>query len=440
MQKKTTENTPDAALKALRRQITLVSALLSGLILLLVIIIASYLMETQLKNSAAKYLQGSLNSIITKLQVESVVSDTWLRQIEASERMIVHVRDGKMPLQFQGAWQPETNRNTLIQRAEEQVEKQGVKLDIRPISATDILTEQFVVNGDYGDYYLGAAAVLSNNDGWQTIIVLHDQTFNQKKMWIFRGIFVMLLLSTIGLLLWLCWLLAGRTIRPIVESRKKQAEFIAAASHELRSPLAVIAASASALNVSQTQDIVLNTTIQRECRRMSRLVDDLLTLARSDAGTWSVSMKPVDVDTLLLEMTEKFLPIVKQKKQTLELQVPDTALPTINGDKQRLEQLLTILLDNAYSYTPDGGRIVLYADSDKSKVILKVVDNGPGIPKESQKHIFDRFYRGDTSRTQKQHCGLGLSIAKELASLHKGRLYLENVAQGASFVLEFPRK
>lgn len=158
-------------------------------------------------------------------------------------------------------------------------------------------------------------------------------------------------------------------------------------------------------------------------------------------GTWSIQNTTVDLDILLLEITDKFSQFAAQKKQTLTLEVPDDTLPPINGDFQRLDQLLTILLDNACSYTPIGGHITLSASFNKHKVLLKVSDNGPGIPPEHREHIFDRFYRADTSRTQKEHCGLGLAIAQELAFLHSGRLYLDTaVSNGTTFVLELPRK
>ena len=103
-----------------------------------------------------------------------------------------------------------------------------------------------------------------------------------------------------------------------------------------------------------------------------------------------------------------------------------------------MEQLLTILLDNACAYTPENGSITLSAHVEKNKVVLRVADNGPGILPEHKNRIFDRFYRADASRTQKEHYGLGLSIAKELAQLHGGKLYLEPSSTGAVFSLSLP--
>lgn len=430
----------DQPLRKLRREITMLSAGISGLVLLAVVLTALFFTEVQFSNSAKRYLQGTLNAVVARLQTESVISQTWMAQTEMADQMILSISDSGTPLQFSGAWTPKTDREQLLKRAEELAFQQGMLLDSRPLSLLDTASAIISFQGDHGDSYLGGVALVPKGDGWLTVILLRDQSLDQQRLWLFRGAFALLLLLGMGLLVWLCWLVAGRTIRPIAESRKKQVEFVAAASHELRSPLAVIGTSSSALGISPDGDRALRATIQRECARMGRLVDDLLTLARSDAGTWSITLTPVDLDTLLLETAEKFYSITAKKGQTLTLQVPDDTLPTVMGDCQRLEQLLTILLDNACSYTPQSGHIQLSASITRQKILLKVSDDGPGIPPEQRKRIFDRFYRGDPSRSKKEHCGLGLSIAKELAALHGGKLYLEpHSGPGATFVLELPR-
>lgn len=440
MQRQVSNHKTNSSLLKLRSRITILSAGISALVLVVIMLTSLVITEKQLNNSTKRYLQGSLNSVVAQLRSENVVSYSWMSQMEAADHMILFILDGGTPLQFPGAWTPKTERSVLLQRAKEEAKKQGLLLDTYPGSLIEIPTAIFTVQGNYTDSYLGSAAIIPNDHGWQSVILLHDQSSEQQQIWLLRGAFGGLLLLGIGFLFWLCWLLAGQTIRPIVKSQQKQVEFVAAASHELRSPLAVIGASSSAFGISPNSDKALLATIQRECSRMNRLVDDLLTLARSDAGTWHITMTPIDLDSILLEVTEKFLPIISNKSQSLKLQVPDSTLPSVLGDAQRIEQILTILLDNAYSYTPEGSHIVLSAQFTEKKVIIKVSDDGPGIPVANRAQIFDRFYRGDTSRSKKEHCGLGLSIAKELAVLHNGKLYLENhLSSGATFVLELPR-
>lgn len=439
MRRQTVTHTQDQNLKNLRKQVTLLSAAVSGLVVLAVIIVSVLMTEKQFEYSSNRYLMGSLNSIIGRLQTDSIISQTWMAQTEISDQMILSIADGGTTLQFPGAWKPDTDRAQLLERARKAAAEQGLFLDQRPLSAINVPTTLFTIEGDHGDTYLGGAAIIPTDTSWQSVILLRDLKVDQQQLWAFRWLYIFLLLSGIGVLVYLCWVVAGYTIKPVIQSRQKQVEFIAAASHELRSPLTVIQTSASALGESPETDALLHETIQRECTRMSRLVNDLLSLARSDAGTWSISMARVDIDSLLLEVTDKFLPIVRNKNQVLQLQVPDETIPSVKGDAERLEQLLTILLDNACSYTPAEGHISLIASFSKHRIILKVVDDGPGIAEEHRKQIFERFYRVDPSRNEKNHCGLGLSIAQELATLHGGKLYLANTTKGSTFVLELPR-
>lgn len=274
---------------------------------------------------------------------------------------------------------------------------------------------------------------------WQGVTLLRDMSSYDLQRTVLRVIVTGLILVGLAALAGLCWLFSGYAIRPIWEDQRRQAEFIAAASHELRSPLSVIRASLSALGLDPGQDGRLRSNMDRECRRMARLIGDLLTLAQGDAGTWDVRRETVDLDTLLLETAEDFYPIARQKNQLLSLSVPETALPIVTGDSQRLRQILTILLDNACSYTPEGGTITLSAQTGPGEALLRVADTGPGIPPEHRERVFDRFYRADPSRSDRGHFGLGLPIARELALLHGGELSVERSGpQGTIFLLRLP--
>ncbi len=252
----------------------------------------------------------------------------------------------------------------------------------------------------------------------------------ERQVLLLRAAFAGLVVLGVAALLGLCWVLAGRAMAPVEASQRRQAEFVAAASHELRAPLAVIRTSASALRVEPERANALTDGIERECARMARLVEDLLSLAGMDAGTWSIRRERVDLDTLLLETADDFYPIARRKGQTLALEVPDEPLPSVTGDPQRLRQILSVLLDNACSYTPEGGTITLSGAAEGRWACLRTADTGPGIGPEHLPHIFDRFYRADAARTGKGHFGLGLSIARELARLHGGELSVERTGSG----------
>lgn len=428
-----------AGLLRLRRQLMLAIFTVVTLVMVVLSILLLSLAEKQLGQATWHHLDSSMDSLLTHLDTESIISNQWLAQQERSNQALIFLSDGGKPLMFQGIWPTETARSTLLERAQKQARVQGLELTVRPMLPTETARVSFPLSGDHGDRYLVQAAVLSSSSGWQTAVMMKDLQQEQGQIFQMRMTCVGLLVCGIIVLLALSWWLSGRAARPISESIQRQTEFVAAASHELKSPLAVLSASASVLGMSPEQDETLRQTICRECTRMGRLVSDLLVLARSDAGTWSMEPQTVDLDSLLATVAEAGGILAAKKAQQFLLDLPDSILPRVRGDVQRLEQLLTILVDNACTYTQSGGQITLSARTSRRSVFLLVKDNGPGIPRELWSRVFDRFYRADAARGGKDHSGLGLSIAQELARLHGGRLYLkEEPPYSTVFVLELP--
>lgn len=181
--------------------------------------------------------------------------------------------------------------------------------------------------------------------------------------------------------------------------------------------------------------------IDSECARMSRLVDDMLFLASADAKTWNLNLETVDMDTLLIDLYESFQPLCHEKSISLRLELPARPLPRIAADPQRIRQLLMILLDNALTYTPSGCSICIRARAAFSgrHLTVEVANQGCRIPDRVKPYIFDRFYQADGSRSDKRHFGLGLSITKELVSLHGGEIQAaDEPGGGACFSVTLP--
>lgn len=431
--------TAAAGLLRLRRQLMLAIFTVVTLVMVVLSILLLSLAEKQLGQATWHHLDSSMDSLLTHLETESIISNQWLAQQERSNQALIFLSDGGKPLKFQGIWPTETSRSTLLERAQKQAYAQGLELTVRPMLPAETVRVSFPLSGDHGDRYLVQAAVLSSSSGWQTAIMIKDLQQEQGQIFQMRMTCVGLLVGGIIVLLALSWWLSGRAARPISESIQQQTEFVAAASHELKSPLAVLSASASVLGMSPEQDETLRQTICRECARMGRLVSDLLVLARSDTGTWSLESQIIDLDSILSTVAENGGLLAAEKAQQFLLDLPDSSLPPVRGDAQRLEQLLTILVDNACTYTQSGGQITLSARTSRRSIFILVKDNGPGIPRELWGRVFDRFYRADAARGSKDHSGLGLSIAQELARLHGGRLYLkEEPPYSTVFVLELP--
>jgi hypothetical protein len=238
------------------------------------------------------------------------------------------------------------------------------------------------------------------------------------------------------------YFLAGRSLVPIKNAWKKQQEFVSDASHELRTPLAVIQAKTDLLFRAPSatiQDKILDvSTISNESRRLSKLVTNLLTLARSDSNEIEVKKQSFRFDELLREIIQQYEEIVTYQGKTITLEAPDSI--TFFADKERIHQLIVILLDNAMKFTKEGGEILLTCSQSNSAINLIVKDSGIGIKQEDIPKIFDRFYQSDKARTAAEGTGLGLSIAQWIIERHHGKTKVQStLGKGTTFEIIFPK-
>lgn len=235
--------------------------------------------------------------------------------------------------------------------------------------------------------------------------------------------------------------LAGLALRPIRASFERQRRFVSDASHELRTPLAVLRANGELLQRHPEQTVAENIdqvdAITAEAEAMTRLVEDLLTLARADEGAANLEHERVPLGAVLEELGRDMDALARAKGIALHVDVQPLE---VNGDRHRLRQLATVLLDNALKYTPSGGTVTLSATGHGKTGELSVTDTGPGIPPEEQGKIFDRFVRADSARSRAAGgTGLGLAIAKWIAEAHGGRISVESTpGAGARFIVRLP--
>ncbi|WHZ03419.1 HAMP domain-containing sensor histidine kinase [Neobacillus sp. YX16] len=236
--------------------------------------------------------------------------------------------------------------------------------------------------------------------------------------------------------------LAGRALVPIKKAWQKQQQFVSDASHELRTPLAVIQTKTDLLWRSPTstiQDKAIDiSVISKEGRRLSKLVSNLLTLARSDSDQLEMEKKEFLLSHLLMELIEHYSEIALYQEKELLLDAPYPV--SLIGDKERIHQLMVILIDNAMKYTKEGGKIIISCSQTSHSVLIKVQDNGIGIEEENMPKIFDRFFQVDKSRTEEAGAGLGLAIAKWIIDKHYGKVKVHSkVGVGTSFEIIFPK-
>lgn len=421
--------------KKLHIQMTVFAACATGAILVAMTLICLFIAENGLKRNSYTTFSNNAGSCIAYLESQSVLSHQWLSQAENNYKIKMKLFDSGEPLFYDRL--KETSGEAALFEEVLRISREVYAFDVENPATARALTQSLFFEMDG---YYAAAEVIPKDSGTLSAVFLYPLDGLNRQLRFMRIAFALAVLFA-GLALFVfSWFFTRRMLLPIEESRKKQTEFIASASHELRSPLAVIRSGISALEKAEPEEAAHFTrVIQKESDRMSRLVDDMLILANADNHSWRMLAAPCELDTLLLETYEKYQPAAREKELSLKISLPDEPLPPCTCDAARISQVLSILMDNALSYVPEKGEIRLAISLEDRHVLLSVADNGPGIPDSLKSSVFQRFYRADSSRGDKQHFGLGLSIAREIVLLHHGSIQVTDVpGGGAAFLIRLP--
>ena len=295
---------------------------------------------------------------------------------------------------------------------------------------------------DNRSFYGIVAEIIAKDGEYVQLYIIKEATTSTVLLKNHLAFYITTWLIVFVLILFLARLLISTATKPTESALQSQKEFIASASHELKSPLAVFLSSAECIGSDETlstENKQHTEIIDSECLRMSKLVQDLLLLSSIDANTWTLNKSNIDVDTLLINTYEKYEPICRQKGIHFKLNTTDELFPALNADIDRINQILSIFIDNAISYSSSGSEICVDAVVSKNMMIFSIIDHGTGIKDTDKPFIYDRFYCADKSRTQKEHYGLGLSIAKELVEMHKGMIELsDTLGGGCTFKISLP--
>ncbi|ACD82215.1 sensor histidine kinase [Candidatus Methylacidiphilum infernorum] len=229
-------------------------------------------------------------------------------------------------------------------------------------------------------------------------------------------------------------------IKMFEEARK---EFVINVSHELRTPLAIFKGYVETLTdnprLSKSEVKRIYEILKKHCQRLSSLIEDLLLLAKLESRKLTIETTPVSIAEFLEETIQDLHPLFKQKECTVNLLIePD--LPTVEIDPFWFQQAVYNLVDNALKFSIPPRKLVIEAQKIDQNFVLKIIDNGFGIPSKDLPFIFDRFYRGDKSRSSEQKgTGLGLSITKQIVELHGGQIRaISEPEKGTTMELTFP--
>jgi K+-sensing histidine kinase KdpD len=414
-----------------RRQLTLYYSLIMAVFLIVLIVVVHQSMEWSMKSEQARELVGTAEYIAggqEHLMQHPELAEEMEDWRTSSDRLFFYVfdMDGE-PINFS--------------RASEQLEPFVIDL----ISRWDMEAGEVAVKTDRGKrrhvrVMMIAQPMMEDGEQIATVYVGKDVTamYNglEKATYSLAGLAVLALAVAAGV----GHFLAGKAIVPLIEAYEKQRQFAADASHELRTPLSVVMASADLLEGDPSiKSPFLKQVIgdvRDEVKKMTKLVSDLLFVARSDNQALRLKLSKVDLAADADQTIRLMQPLADKKKITL-LREGEASL-VAKLDEQKMKQLLLILVDNAVKYTPEGGKVTVRVMSPAAKKIrVEVEDTGIGISEADMERIFDRFFRVDKARSREMGGnGLGLAIAQEIVNLHGGTINVESkVGEGTKFIV-----
>lgn len=364
---------------------------------------------------------------------------------EYKSPIFCYIQDTSGKMVYQTDFDFPTDVDTLLERFRTQTDKEDTFIITNDNKPTTYQSGVFMFNGTRNDDYLGilATIVTPNDTAYHLSLIYRQQSLFDiltKQAFLYVSLWCLSLIAVTTM----SYLLIKKALKPTEVILKSQKDFIASASHELKSPLAVILANAEKLEQLQIDNTEFRKSVKildKECMRMSKLVRDMLLLASSDAKSWTICKNTIDIDTLLISLYEAYEPVCISKKICLRLEISETSYPKFCADEERLFQILTIYMENAIHHSLGNKQIEIKTAVTAKHITFFVIDHGKGIHEDDKPYIFNRFYCADKSRTDKSNFGLGLSIADELAKMMNGKVGCKDTdGGGATFFVTLPLK
>lgn len=419
--------------KKLQINLTLICTIITSVILVLTSTIALRFFQKNLYTTEYNTFTNNAASCYSYIQSQETLSLQWLTQSEYNGNYSMYIAEKNTPLKIT-EFHTEKEYTQLVDKCIK-IGKTKYSFDIKDTEINpNIYTSIDFTTSFKNEKYFISLGVVPKGESYVSVVLMHPLDNYYKQL--YRQIVFYILIDFVAIILLsiFSYLFSKKAISPIVDSKKRQDRFIAAASHELRSPLAVILSSASALKKTKTKEESSRfiDTINAEGNRMSNLINDMLLLASANAKSWSINLNEEEIDTIVIDSYEYFELMAKEKSITFKLNIEDTSFPRYICDKERIIQVLSILINNAFNYCPKNGKVILKLQLTSSYIEILVIDNGIGISDSDKTHIFEPFYRADNSRNSKNNFGLGLSIAYEIIKLHKGDLSVSDTIGGGT--------
>lgn len=306
----------------------------------------------------------------------------------------------------------------------------------------EAVTKAVATSKNYGKIKAGdfSYSFLKKETYFGTRIAFVDRTFLQESLRSILIIFMAVAGGSLIILFLISVFLANRTIEPIKEAFEKQEQFIADASHELKTPLAIVKTNLAVIEGNQHETVESQSKwldfIHLQTDRMSNLINDMLSLAKLDSLEQTVIFQSFNLSDLINGVVLAFEAASFENNIELRTDIQEDVF--FYGDKNSFERLITILMDNAIKNTPEKGLIIVSLACVKNNIEIIVKNTGAGIDPKDIDKIFERFYRADSSRARESGgYGLGLAIAKSIVQNHNGKIYAKsNLGEDTSFIIK----
>ncbi len=444
-------------------------------IIILISLLYLHVSESSLSENQFRSFQNDVSTIAASLENASSISIQWLERIEAQNGFTIYVIDNGTPFLYNSLRDSHDPSGQRLLKESLEAYQSMLQSSLPEAGNAEMYSITFDNDRDYnyivtvtasfayygirhheyqfrsattGSSYYASIIDIEKDSARTQIVILNALTALNAQIFRQRLRFLLIDLAAAAMLLAFSFFFTGRILKPLRDNQEAQMQFFAAASHELRTPLSVMLASAECCEKANAEEQKsFFKTIRKEGRQMNNLLSDMLTLAHAGTNRFPIEKAPAQLDTLCLNVYEAFDSLCRNKKLSLSLELPENIPPRCFCDSERIAQTLSILLHNAVSYTPEGGNITLtlkYRESafqhfNNNCFLIIVTDTGSGISDADKKHIFERFYRTEKSRSAKEHFGLGLSIAYEIVNAHHGRITVEdNPGGGSIFTIMLP--
>ncbi|MCM1008915.1 MAG: HAMP domain-containing histidine kinase [Ruminococcus flavefaciens] len=415
-------------------RLTMVFTTVCTLILAIMSIFYLYLNYCSIYNNAFTSFQNDMTIFSSEFSKSHTISHEWLQSIQKDYNYNLFVYDNNAPMKF--TLQNKSDSDLML------IEniKQHFTNDVNQMHRSTISQHKEISCSINGNKIFISIITIPGKNGNTEIYAIDILKNEREQMWKLGIHFIIIIILAFAALFIFSYVFTRMLLKPIRQAHEQQAHFIAAASHEIRNPVNTIISALDAMGKCEgNQHDNFANIARKEGKRLMLLTEDLLTLARSDNGNFTSNFVPAELDTILLDCYEAFMAPAQEKEIHINIKLPEENVPKANIDSERIKQVISVLLSNAVSYTPERGKIDISYSVETQWHIIIISDNGSGISDEDKRHIFERFYRADHAREDRSHFGLGLAIAKEIIDLHNGKIFVkDNDSGGASFIVYIP--